>query len=76
MSKPIEFIEADQNSIEKITRYWFKVGDEVYGISDQYGERILLDSEGCRTDYNSADRCLRGVLSLAVDNLNKTHLFK
>ena len=76
MSKPIEFIEADQNWIEEITRYWFKVGDEVYGIADQNGDRTLLDSEVCRTDYNSADRCLRGVLSLAVDNLDKTDLFK
>lgn len=76
MSKPIEFIEADQNWIEEITRYWFKVGDETYAIADQNGDRTLLDSEGCPTDYNSADRCLRGVLSLAVDNLNKTHLFK
>ena len=76
MSKSIEFIEADQNRIEKITRYWFKVGEETYAVADRAGDRTLLDSEGCPAEYSGSDRCLRGVLSLAVDNLNKTYLFK
>ena len=49
-----EFIEKDQVWDGEITRYWFKCGNEIYGVLDHNGDRSEI-VYGTGEDVNTDD---------------------